>query len=169
MVVESADLNPTVNPGATYYAELVYVTPDEYAWCQTHPGECNMSNNASYLQYGVSGTTNFTFSQVGSPVRFVPAISVWPGATIKTIEPEPGVDGRAFLAYKVTGPVAGLYHYEYAIYNLNLDRGIQSFSVPRLLLPGAGEGIGPEQNVGFHGPPQHPGFPNDGNTREHRV
>ena len=51
------------------------------------------------------------------------------------IEPAPGVDGRAFLAYKVTGPVAGLYHYEYAIYNQNLDRGIQSFSVPRLLVP----------------------------------
>jgi hypothetical protein len=29
-------------------------------------------------------------------------------------------------------------------------------------LPGASEGIGPEQNVGFHGPPQQPGFPNDG-------
>ena len=65
-----------------------------------------------------------------------PAINAWPGATIRTIEPAPGVDGRAFLAYKVTGPVAGLYHYEYAIYNQNLDRGIQSFSVPRLLVPG---------------------------------
>ena len=35
-----------------------------------------------------------------------------------------------FIAYKVTGPVAGVWHYEYAIYNQNLDRGIQSFSVP---------------------------------------
>ena len=30
----------------------------------------------------------------------------------------------------MTGPVAGVWHYEYAIYNENLDRGIQSFSVP---------------------------------------
>ena len=72
MLVESDDLNQTMNPGATYYAELVYVTPDEYAWCQTHPGECNMSNNASYLRYNVSGTTNFTFSAVGFPVRMAP-------------------------------------------------------------------------------------------------
>jgi hypothetical protein len=121
-----------------------------------------MYNNASYLQYSVSGTSNYFFSQVGDPVRELPAINAWPGATIRTIEPDPGNDGRAFIAYKVTGPVGGLYHYEYAIYNLNLDRAIQSFSVSRLLLPGASEGIGPEQNVGFHGPPQHPGFPNDG-------
>ena len=94
-----------------------------------------MYNNASYRQFSVAGTTSFTFSPIGSTVRMTPAINAWPGATIRTIEPAPGVDGRAFLAYKVTGPVAGLYHYEYAIYNQNLDRGIQSFSVPRLLVP----------------------------------
>jgi hypothetical protein len=165
MIVESADLNPASNPGATYYAELVYATPDEFTWCQAHPGQCNMSNNASYLQYSVSGTTNFTFFQVGDPEREKAAITAWAGATIQMIEPDPGNDGRAFVAYKVTGPVGGVYHYEYAIYNLNLDRGIQSFSVPRLLVPSAGDsadGIGPEENVGFHGPPQQPGFPNDG-------
>ena len=58
------------------------------------------------------------------------AITAWTGATIKTIEPVPGTDGRAFIAYKVTGPVAGVWHYEYAVYNQNLDRAIQSFSVP---------------------------------------
>src|SRR5262249_43557689 len=41
LVVENDDLNPTLNPGATYFAELQYVTPDEYGWCQTHPGQCN--------------------------------------------------------------------------------------------------------------------------------
>ena len=35
-----------------------------------------------------------------------------------------------FVAYKVTNPSAGVWHYEYAIYNENLDRAIQSFSVP---------------------------------------
>jgi len=164
ILVNGSDLDTTMNPGATYYAEMQYVTPHEYAWCQAHPGQCNMYNNASYRQFNVAGTTNFTFSPVGSTVRMTPAISAWPGATIRTIEPEPGVDGRAFLAYRVTGPVAGLYHYEYAIYNQNLDRGIQSFSVPRLLVPNINEAEqgGGEQNVGFHAPPQHPGFPADG-------
>ena len=135
ILVNGSDLDTTMNPGATYYAEIQLVTPHESAWCQAHPGQCNMFNNASHRQFSVAGTTSFTFSPIGSTVRMIPAIDAWPGATIRTIEPAPGVDGRAFLAYKVTGPVAGLYHYEYAIYNQNLDRGIQSFSVPRLLVP----------------------------------
>ena len=155
LLVESNDLNTTMNPGATYYAELLYITPDEYAWCQTHPGECNMYNNASYLRYNVFGTTSFSFSAVGSPVRMTPAINAWTGATINPIEPEPGIDGRAFIAYKVTGPVAGVWHYEYALYNQNLDRGIQSFSVPL----GCAITL---SNLGFHAPLNHPGFPNDG-------
>jgi Tol biopolymer transport system component len=155
MVVEGADLEPTLNPGATYYAELLYVTPDENAWCQTHPGECNMYNNASYRRYNVSGAPNFLFSPAGETVRMTAAVNAWTGATISPIEPEPGVDGRAFIAYKVTGPVAGVWHYEYAIYNENLDRAIQSFSVPL----GCGVTV---TNLGFHAPLNHPGFPNDG-------
>ena len=155
ILVEGSDLNTTLNPGATYYAEAQYVTPHEYVWCQAHPGECNMYNNASYRRFSVSGTTSFSFSPVGATVRMTPAISVWTGATVNNIEPVPGVDGRAFIGYKVTGPVAGVWHYEYAINNQNLDRSIQSFSVP--LGPGA-----TVSNVGFHAPPNHPGIANDG-------
>ena len=104
ILVEGSDLNTTLNPGATYYAEVQYISSDEYAWCQTHPGQCNMYNNASYRRYNVSGTTSFTFSAVGATVRMTAAINAWTGATINPIEPEPGVDGRAFIAYKVTGP-----------------------------------------------------------------
>ena len=155
ILVEGSDLNTTMNPGATYYAEAQFVTPHEYAWCQAHPGECNMYNNASYRRYNVVGTTSFTFSAVGSTVRMIPAINVWTGATINTIEPVPGSDGRTFIGYKVTNPSAGVWHYEYALYNQNLDRGIQSFSVPL----GCGITV---SNLGFHAPPNHPGFPNDG-------
>ena len=158
ILVEGNDLNTTLNPGATYYAEAQLVTPHEYAWCQTHPGECNMYNNASYRQFNVIGTTSFTFSAVGATVRMTPAIFAWPGATIQTIEPEPGVDGRAFIAYKVTceGGLPIICHYEYAIYNQNLDRGIQSFSVP------GGCGMGTPINLEFHAPLNHPGIADDG-------
>ena len=37
-----------------------------------------------------------------------PATNAWTGATINTIEPAPGVDGRAFIGYKVTNPSAGV-------------------------------------------------------------
>jgi hypothetical protein len=155
ILVNVSDLDETLNSGATYYCEVQYISPHEYAWCQTHPGQCNMYNNASYRQYNVTGTTSFTFSAVASTVRTTPAINAWTGATINPIEPEPGIDGRAFIAYKVTGPVAGVWHYEYALYNHNLDRGIQFFSVPL----GCGITV---SNLGFHAPPNHPGFPNDG-------
>jgi hypothetical protein len=155
LLVEGNDLNTTMNTGATYYAEVQYDSPHEYAWCQAHAGQCNMYNNASYRRFNVSGTTSFTFSPVGSTVRMTPATDAWTGATTNTIEPVPGVDGRAFIAYKVTSPVAGVWHYEYAIHNQNLDRSIQSFSVP------LGSGI-TVSNLGFHAPPNHPGFANDG-------
>src|SRR5215472_13337350 len=59
------------------------------------------------------------------------------------------------MGYEVTNPSSGVWHYEYALYNENLDRAIQSFSVPL----GAGTNI---NNIGFHGPPQEPGWANDG-------
>jgi hypothetical protein len=155
ILVEVKDLDTTMNPGASYYAEVQYDTPQEYAWCQTHPGQCNMYNNASYRRYSVTGTTSFTFAPVGSTVRMAPATNAWTGATSATIEPAPGIDGRAFICYKVTNPSAGIWHYEYAIHNQNLDRSIQSFSVPL----GCGITV---SNPGFHAPPNHPGFPNDG-------
>jgi hypothetical protein len=156
ILVEANDLNATMNPGATYYGEAQLVTPHEYAWCAAHTGECNMYNNVSYRQFAVAGTTSFTFSAVGDTVRTAPAILAWPGATILTIEPAQGVDGKAFLAYKVTQFGPWEWHYEYAIYNQNLDRGINYFSVP------AGCGIGSAENAGFHAPLNHPGIADDG-------
>src|SRR5437762_1344529 len=156
VTVATSDLDPSQNPGATYFGEAQYVTPNEYSWCQSHPGECNMFNNASYRQFNVAGgPTNFTFSGVGSTVRMQPAIMAWTGATVNQVEPDPGNDGIWFMCYKVSGPSAGVWHYEYALYNQNLDRGIQSFTVPI----GAGVNI---SNIGFHAPPQEPGWSNDG-------
>jgi hypothetical protein len=155
--VEVDDLNTTLNPGATYFGEAAYISPHEYTWCQTHPGECNMYNNVSYRQFSVSGTTNFTFSPVAPTVRMQPAIMAWAatGAIVNQIQPDPGNDGVWFIGYKVINPTPGVWHYEYALYNENLDRSIQSFSVPL----GAGVNI---SNIGFHAPPQEPGWANDG-------
>jgi len=157
ILVEGNDLNTTMNSGATYYAEAQYITPHEYAWCQANPGQCNMYNNASYRQFSVTGTTSFSFSPVGATLRMTPAINAWAstGAIINRIEPVPGVDGFGLLGFKLTNPSAGVWHYEYAIYNQNLDRGIQSFSVPL----GCGITV---NNLGFHAPLNGPGFANDG-------
>ena len=110
----------------------------------------------------MSGTTNFSFFPDGSTARMQPAIRAWTGATVNRIEPDPGNDGIWFMGYKVTNPSPGVWHYEYALFNENLDRAIQSFSVP--LGPGVNV-----SNIGFHAPPQHPGWANDGTLATARV
>lgn len=150
-----SDLVAAQNPGATYYAEAQYVTPHEYNWCQANPTQCNMYNNVSHRRYNVSGTTTFSFSPAAATVRAKPAITAWQGATLVPFAPAPGADGTGTVAYKVTETSPGVWHYEYAVYNENLDRAIQMFSVP----VGAGVTL---TNVGFHAPPQHPGWAADG-------
>jgi len=157
MLVDVNDLNTSLNVGAKYFAEANYIVPDEGIWCATHPTECNMYNNASYRQYSVIGINQpFSFQSVGATVREQPAIMAWTGATVSDpIQPAPGTDGIWFMGYKVTSPTAGIWHYEYALYNQNLDRAIQSFTVP--LGPGVNV-----TNIGFHAPIQQPGWPHDG-------
>ena len=152
------DLIPGGNPGSSYFGEAAYISPHEFTWCQLNPGQCNMFNNFSYRQFSVTGgPTNFSFPPVGSTVRMQPAIQAWAatGATVNQVEPDPGNDGMWFMGYKVTNPSAGVWHYEYALFNMNLDRAIQSFSVPLA----AGVNV---SNIGFHAPPQQPGQPHDG-------
>jgi hypothetical protein len=158
ILVETSDLIPAQNPGASYFGEAAYISPHEYTWCQSHPDQCNMFNNYSYRKFTVSGgPTTFNFTPVSSTVRMQPAIEFWTGtgATVNQIEPDPGNDGAWFMGYKVTNPSAGVWHYEYALFNMNLDRGIQSFSVPL----SAGVNV---SNISFHAPPQQPGWANDG-------
>ena len=156
ILVEVNDLNTSMNSGATYYAEAMYVTPHEYTWCQSHAGQCNMNNNVSYRQYTVSGTSSpFGFTAAASTVRQKSAVGAWSGATFVPMQPDAANDGVGTVAYKVTNPSPGVWHYEYAVYNQNMDRGIQSFSVP----VGSGATL---SNIGFHAPPQQPGWAADG-------
>jgi hypothetical protein len=151
-----SDLSNSQNAGAAYFAEAQYVTPHEFAWCQANPTQCNMNNNVSYRRYNVSGSGSpFTFSPNGSTVRTKPAVIAWPGASFSDIRPDGNNDGIGMVAYKVTNPSPGVWHYEYAVYNQNMDRAIQAFSVP----VGNGASV---TNIGFHAPPQHPGSANDG-------
>jgi hypothetical protein len=116
-----------------------------------------MYNNVSYRRYNVSGTGSpFSFSPAAATQRTKAAISAWTGASLAEIKPDPANDGIGMIAYKVTNPSPGVWHYEYAIYNQNLDRAIQSFSVP------IGSGSTTLNNIGFHAPPQHPGWAADG-------
>ncbi len=156
ILTEINDLSTTLNPGASYYAESQYVTPHEYVWCQTNPTQCNMNNNVSYRKYTVTGTGSpFSFSPAAATVRAKSAVSAWTGAAFADFNPDPTNDGVGTVAYKVTNPSPGVWHYEYAVYNQNMDRAIQSFGV-------AVGNAATLTNIGFHAPPQQPGWTFDG-------
>ena len=89
MLVDVNDLNTSLNPGATYFAEAEYIVPHEGTWCQSHPDQCNMYNNASYRPYTVTGINQpFSFTAAGATVREQPAIMAWTGATVNQIQPD---------------------------------------------------------------------------------
>lgn len=143
--VHDADLNPAQNPGATYFIEGYYVSLDDV----------NHLNSASHRQLSVSGSPGGTWN-FGTLTNTLPgfAFDEWKG-TRKTFVAEqlPVVehvspDGRCVLAEKTTTLGGGVYHYEYAIHNIDMNRKIKSFSVP----------IHPETtltNIGFHAPDSH--------------
>src|SRR5205085_3778350 len=88
ILVDVNDLNTSLNVGATYFAEAEYIVPHEGTWCQSHPDQCNMYNNASYRPYTVTGINQpFSFSAAGATVREHPGIMAWSGATVNQIQP----------------------------------------------------------------------------------
>ncbi len=122
--VASADVDPALNAGATYFVEGHYVTPDDAA-------AGNHFNNASYRKVAVAGDTNRTLSYVGATVREDHAIHGWkavdPSVSIKNFD-VPG-EGRFIVAYKPISLGGGMWRHEYAVQNANSDRAGASFSV----------------------------------------
>ncbi len=139
--VKDADLDPALNPGASYFIESYYVCKDDM----------NVMNSAGWrpatITSGSSGTTYAMTPGSGSS-NVVPnvgfAIDAWTGARQTMIAQELPIveniasnpvetwspDGRSILASKVTDNGNGTWRYEYAILNIDMDRQIQSFIVP---------------------------------------
>jgi hypothetical protein len=107
-----------------------------------HPQDSvnNLDNNSqSYRRFTVSGS--FAPTMQGSTARQSPAIFAWRDHGLGANTPDPNVqlsavdvpnDGRYWIGSKVvqvsTSPAR--WRYEYAVQNLNADRGASSFSVP---------------------------------------
>lgn len=125
--VRTTDLDPALNPSAVYFCEGHYVAADD-AEAGKH------DNNMSYRRLTLGGTNpNYTFTNAtGSTTqRTLGAIRGWgtveTGVTYRVID-IPG-EGKVELAYKVTPIAGGMYHYEYAIHNINSDRAVAGFIV----------------------------------------
>jgi len=126
--VHDVDLMPALNVGARYIAEGQYIVPDEY---RVNNGTQN--NNAAHREFAVIGPDvdgRFFFNSLETTSDQSPAVDAWPGALQSLIEPFPLSDGQSRLAYKVTDLGGGTWHYEYAIYNQNMDISVGSLSLP---------------------------------------
>ncbi len=144
--VRDVDLIRSLNPSARYFGEVQGPHPHEYA-----AGNGNQNNNVSHQEFIVSGPHPrgvFGFVAVGETVVGLPAINAWPGASQTMIEPAPLLDGRAFLVYTTSDLGDGLWHYEYALYNMHLDLSLGSLSIP---VPGDVT----ISSIGFHAPLNH--------------
>jgi hypothetical protein len=135
-----------------FFAEEQAVAHDDAQYVDAaHPVPVNGLNNASNRELTVSGTaTDYTFAIYtagGATQRGTPAIARWrqidPSVT-ETIADVPG-EGRFYVSSKATalGGTPPMWHYEFAVFNLNSDRCAGAFSVP--LPPGAHV-----VNTGFH-------------------
>lgn len=125
--IDNNDVDPTLNPGASYYAEGHYISPDD-------ADAGNHHNNASYESVSVGSFSGggWNLSVTGATSRGCPAIYAWqdddPMVTIEVVEDASG--GRFHVGYRVTDNGDGTSHYEYAVHNLNSDRAGREFSVP---------------------------------------
>jgi len=145
--VNASDNDPALNPGALYFVEGHYVTPDDAASGNAH-------NNCSYRSVTFSTNANRSMTLTGSTQRQQPGIQAWqdndPLVTlVETIDAD---NGLVIVGYKVTDLGGGQHSYEYAIFNMNSTRSVASFEMP---LAG---GV-TLNSIGSHHPAYHSGEP----------
>jgi hypothetical protein len=116
--VLDADLNV---PGSTFWYQVYYVIEQE--------PEAARGNNFSSRQF--IPTWNGSSWSISAPSTLYPGtvLGRWTGATV-TSNTNGLDDGRVYVAVRVTGPVAGLYHYEFAVHNRDNAREISALRIP---------------------------------------
>lgn len=129
--VHNDDVNPSLNPGAQYFAEGHYVTADDAA-------AGNLHNNASHRELNVGPLSQGGWFLVvtGPTTQERPAIYAWqannPAVEIGEVDvPEEGTDnmGRYHLGHLATDNGDGTWRYEYALHNMNSHRSARAFSI----------------------------------------
>ncbi len=146
--VDANDLDPALNAGATYFAECMYIHPQDAA-------SGNANNNASHRKVNVGALAGgaYTLSLTGATQQQKPAIYAWQAAVPSVkISEVASVDGRLIVGFTATDNGNGTWHYEYAVMNLNSDASVGSVSIP---VP-AGVVV---TNQGFHDVDSHSGEP----------
>jgi len=147
---KQAEILPANVPGARFFVEGHYVTPDDAT-------SGNGLNNASYREVTISASGNMSFASGSSTHREMPALQAWadidPDATVINAD-IPG-EGRFHVGTKVIDNANGTWTYHYAIHNLNSHLSAGEFSV-------AVDSSVSVSGIGFHDVDYHSGEPFDG-------
>ena len=110
-----------IQAGSTYFYQIHLL----------HEGESVAVRNDNLMCRGVNYTwsgTRWQTTNVGTAVTGS-VLTQWPGSTL-TQGGNGNDDGRIAIAVKVTGPTNGLWHYEYAVHNVDNHRGAATFRIP---------------------------------------
>ncbi len=123
LTAKDSDIDPAANPDTRYVVELFTLSHDD----------SEHTNSLGWQELDISGNPggewDFDFRQViGNPG---PALDAWEGGS-RTVIPEGELvdDGRCYLDVHVSQNPDGTYHYEYALYNLDMHRSVSSLSIP---------------------------------------
>lgn len=124
--IQESQLQGTLTSGLFFQIQVV------------HEGEAveNRGNNVMSRPFGLSWNgTSWSFLPPTLPPTYGSILTRWAGSSLGTGQNGDGTatgtdDGRFAVAVKVTGPTNGLWHYEYAVHNIDNHRGGASFRLP---------------------------------------
>ena len=127
--VPVSEIDPALNPGASYFIEGGYIASDDHA-------NSNSANNSSWRAINVNTLSNITGggpTEVGEVALEAwraqdPAVEVVHAPNLD--EGGSGVDGHYFVAYRTWDNGNGTWDYSYAVENLTSEQGAASFAVP---------------------------------------
>ena len=120
--LRDGDLDPATNPGSQFACE-------SYAVCHD---DTNHMNSLSWEPVQISrpaGQEWVLNITVGATTNGA-AILGWAGTNHAIVPVSPTLDGRCILGWRASDLGNGTWHYEYALFNLDMDRGVESFRLP---------------------------------------
>jgi hypothetical protein len=108
-------------PGATFWSQVQLVIQGEPVANRHNNAQCRP---VSFSWSGSAWNTGTTGASTRGSV-----LTQWSGAST-ALGGNGNDDGRFLVAVKVTGPVGGVWHYEYAVHNLDNARGGATLRLP---------------------------------------
>ncbi|MBK8099383.1 MAG: hypothetical protein IPK26_19925 [Planctomycetes bacterium] len=108
-------------PGRLFYCMHIVLRSED--------GDLHFDNVGHRQMTATWSGSGWGFANTGVPFTNGSVLNQWAGANVQAGRNGED-DGHFVVAAKVTGPVGGMYHYEYAVQNFDNARGGATFRVP---------------------------------------